>query len=56
MLTLYCPGYSAYAPNPLSSYSALPQLSPPSYHQYSPGLGYTVDTMNTTAGQQQSIT
>ena len=42
-------------PGHVTSWSPLiGQLSPPSYHQYSPGLGYTVDTMNTTAGQQQS--
>ena len=38
-------GYTAYAAhNPLSSYSSLPQLSPPSYHQYSPSLGYVDNT------------
>ena len=37
--SLYMPGYSAYAPSPLSSYSSLPQLSPPSY-QYGAGLSY----------------
>ena len=37
-------GYTAYAHNPLSSYSSLPQLSPPSYHQYSPSLGYVDNT------------
>jgi len=43
--TIYMSGYTAYAAhNPLSSYSSLPQLSPPSYHQYSPSLGYVDNT------------
>ena len=43
--SLYVSGYSPYAPNPLSSYTSLPQLSPPSY-QYGASLGY-VDTTGT---------
>ena len=37
--SLYMPGYSAYAPSPLTSYTTLPQLSPTSY-QYGTGLTY----------------
>ena len=52
-------GYTAaaYAHNPLGSYSSLPQLSPPSYHQYAPaGLGYVDNTAAAAASQLSSFT
>ena len=52
--SLYVSGYSPYAPSPLSSYTSLPQLSPPSY-QYGASLGYVDNTLNTSVAAASSL-
>ena len=52
--SLYVSGYSPYAPSPLSSYTTLPQLSPPSY-QYGAGLGYVENSSVAAASSLSSF-